>query len=251
MAALEAEVLGRPDRAIALYEELLEQKKLPVKPGLVKSAIAKCLIRTGRLSDARAAYAELAGIPSDIIPEAHYMAAEVSFFMGETDSALSLYSTLAADHPDWELANDAIDRMFLLQEQAGQTDNRPLALYATGELLATIDKPDSALGYINLLVESFPESPLVDDALLRSVDLYLNLGEVDLALSACSTVAESFAEERLAPLAREKLGDIWWEQRGDGAKALEEYLKGLDEFPDSLVAARVRDKVARLRREVG
>jgi len=244
-------VLDRPDRALALYEELLEQKKLPVKPGEVKSAIAKCLIRTGRLSDARSAYAELAGIPSEIVPEAHYMAAEVSFFMGETDSALSLYSTLAADHPDWELANDAIDRMFLLQEQAGQTDNRPLALYATGELLATIDKPDSALGYMNLLVEGFPESPLVDDALLRSVDLYLNLGEVDLALSACSAVAESFSEERLAPLAREKLGDIWWEQRGDGAKALEEYLKGLDEFPDSLIAPRVRDKVARLRREVG
>jgi len=164
---------------------------------------------------------------------------------------MSLYSTLAADHPDWELANDAIDRVFTLQEHAGQTDNRPLGLYATGELLATIDRPDSALGYLRLLIDDFPESPLVDDALLRSVELYLILGEVDRALSTCSAVAENHPEGRLAPLAREKLGDIWWREKGDGARALEEYLKGLDEFPDSLIAPRVRDKVARLRREVG
>jgi len=251
MATLEAEVLGRPGRALELYEEILEQKHFPVDRTQVKTAIAKCLVRTGRLSDARDAYSVLAADPSKMNPEAHFMAAEVSFFMGETDSALSLYSILASDHPDWELANDAMDRVFLLQEHAGQSDNRPLGLFATGELLATIGRPDSALGYFGLLVSDFGESPLVDDALLRSAELHLIEGNVEEALAACETLASAHSESRHAPLAREMLGDIWWEERGDGARAIEEYLKGLDEFPESLIAPRVRDKVARLRREVG
>lgn len=251
MATLEAEALGRPEAAIALYRELLEQEKLPVNPAEVKQAIAKCLLGAGRLSEARETYADLAKNPADLNPQAQYMVAEVSFFMGETDSAMSLYSSLAADHPDWELANDAIDRVFTLQENAGQSDNRPLGLYATAELLAKIDRPDSALGYLNRIVEDFPNSSLVDDALLRSADLYLVLDDPDRALSACSTVAGEHPDSRLAPLAREKLGDIWWEKKSDAARALEEYTKGLDEFPESLIAPRVRDKVARLRREVG
>jgi tetratricopeptide (TPR) repeat protein len=251
MATLEAERLGRPERALVLYEELLEQKNFPVDPTVVKEAIAKCLIRTGRLSEARETYSEIAGDPSKVSPEAHFMAAEMSFFMGETDSALALYGTLASNHPEWELANDAIDRAFLLQEHEGQTDNRPLGLYAMGELLATIGKPDSALGYFSLLVTDFSESPLVDDALLRSAELYLIVGDVDMALSACSAVAQDHPDSRRAPLAREMIGDIWWEEKGDAARALDEYMKGLDEFPDSLVAPRVRDKVAQLRREAG
>lgn len=251
MATLEAEALGRPERALALYEELLGKYNLPVDAAEVRGAMAKCLMRIGRLSEAREIYSDLAGNPSKMDPKAHFMAAEVSFFMGETDSALYLYSDLAFKHPDWEQANDAIDRVFLLQEQAGQSDHRPLGLFAMGELLATIDRPDSALGYLNLLVDQFSDSPLVDDALLRSAELYLHLGDVDRALSACSEVAEGHPDSRHAPLAREMLGDIWWEKRGDGARALEEYTKGLDEFPDSLIAPRVRDKVARLRREVG
>jgi tetratricopeptide (TPR) repeat protein len=251
VATLEAEALGRPERALALYEDLLKQKTLPVDRTAVRTSIAKCLIRTGRLSEARDTYAALAGDPSKPNPEAHFMAAEVSFFMGDTDSAMALYSKLASEHPEWEVANDAIDRVFLLQEHAGQSDNRPLGLFAMGELLATVDRPDSALGYLGLLVEGFSESPLVDDALVRSAELYLVTGNVEDALSACEAVAVSHSDSRHAALAREMIGDIWWEERGDAARALEEYLKGLDEFPDSLIAPRVRDKVARLRREVG
>jgi tetratricopeptide (TPR) repeat protein len=250
LASLESKSLGRPDRALALYEELLAQKKLPIKENEVKEAIAGCLMRMGRLDEARAGFAELAGGMTELQPRASFMAAEISFFMGETDSAVSLYSALAGDHPEWEHANDALGRLFLIQESAGE-GMEPLGLYATAELLSTIDRPDSALTYITSILEKHPDSPLVDDAMFRAGELYLELGDVDHALTMCRFVIEYDPEGRLAPLAHERLGDIWWEERGDGNRALEEYTKGLDRYPNSLVAPRVRDKVSRLRREVG
>jgi tetratricopeptide (TPR) repeat protein len=87
--------------------------------------------------------------------------------------------------------------------------------------------------------------------MFRASELYLELDNVDRALNMCRFVVEHDQEGRLAPLAQEKLGDIWWEERGDGHRALEEYTKGLDLYPNSLVAPRVRDKVSRLRKEVG
>lgn len=262
VAALESDVLGRPDRALTLYEDLLDQKKLPVQPGEVRVAMGKCLLMMGRLAEARELYAGLAAEAAKPNPGAQYMAAEVSFYMGETDSALSLYSTLASEHPDWELANDAIDRVFLLQENAAPGPGAdttgdvafpsgPLGLYATAERLTTIGRPDSALGYIFLIVNDHRDSPLVDDAVFRAAELHLLLGGIDQAIAACTAVADESPDERLASIASEKLGDIWWEEKGDGRRALEEYTKGLDRYPNSLVAPRVRDKVARLRREVG
>ncbi len=273
-ASLEAEVLGRPDRALALYEKLLSQRKFPVQTADVKKAMGRCLLRLGRFSEAREIYSGVASAESPPDPEARFMAAEVSFYMGDVDSALALYSTLASEHPDWELANDAIDRVFLLQENAGRGGGRwvsfaggesadagapdagvagadPLGLFAAAELLASIDKPDSALTYLIAIVDDHPGSPLVDDAMFRAGDLYLAIGDADRAIAELSEVAERYPEGRLAPLARERLGDIWWKNKGDGRRALEEYTKGLDEYPNSLVAPRVRDKVARLRQEVG
>jgi tetratricopeptide (TPR) repeat protein len=270
-ASLESEVLGRPDKALDLYKKLLAQKSLPVQPAAVKKAMGRCLLRLGRLSQAREVYSGLAAVEEPADPEARFMAAEVSFYMGDIDSALALYSSLASEHPDWELANDAIDRTFLLQENAGGgrgdwisfaggdstaeeapgASVDPLGLYAAAELLASIDKPDSALKYLTAIVDDHPDSPLVDDAMFRAGDLYLALGDADRAIAELSGVAEKYPDGRLAPLARERLGDIWWTKKGDARRALDEYTKGLDEYPDSLVAPRVRDKVARLRQEVG
>lgn len=250
LASLEAKALGRPERALALYEDLLSQESLPIKENEVKEAIAYCLMRVGRLAEARERFTEIASGKTEPAPHAMFMAAEVSFFMGETDSAMSLYADLAGGHPEWDEANDALARMFLLQECAG-AGAEPLALYATAELLGSIDRPDSALTYLSSIIESHPDSPLVDDAMFRAGELHLELGDADRALAMCRSVVEHDPEGRLAPLAQERIGDIWWEERGDGRRALDEYTKGLDSYPNSLVAPRVRDKVSRLRREVG
>jgi tetratricopeptide (TPR) repeat protein len=267
-ATLESEVLGRPDKALALYEGLLEQRKLPIKADEVKAAMGRCLMRMGRLSEAREMYFGLAASGESPNPKAEFMAAEVSFYMGETDSALSLFNSLASEHPDWEFANDALDRAFLLMENSGRSPGGwvsfdpgvdapdvsgldPLALYAAAEFLTSIDRPDSALGYLTAIVSAHSESPLVDDAMLSASDLHLTLGNVGEAIAGLASLAKDYPDSRLAPLALEKLGDIWWQERGDGRRALEEYAKGLDRYPNSLIAPRVRDKVARLRREVG
>jgi tetratricopeptide (TPR) repeat protein len=273
-ASLESEVLDRPDRALALYEKLLTRRISAQTTADVKKAIGKCLLRLGRLSEAREIYSDLAAVEEPVDPEARFMAAEVSFYMGDIDSALALYSSLASGHPDWELANDAIDRTFLLSENAGEgrggwvsfaggdsagaeapdaegANVDPLGLFAAAELLASIGRPDSALTYLTAIVDDHSDSPLVDDAMFRAGDLYLAVGDVDHAIAELEGVAEKYPDGRLAPIAREKLGDIWWTKKGDGRRALEEYTKGLDEYPNSLVAPRVRDKVARLRQEVG
>ena len=163
-ATLESEVLGRPDKALALYEGLLEQRMLPIKEDEVKAAMGRCLMRMGRLSEAREMYFGLATSGESPNPKADFMAAEISFYMGETDSALSLFNSLASEHPDWEFANDALDRAFLLMENSDRSRGAwvsfdpgvdepdvsgldPLALYAAAEFLTSIDRPDSALGY--------------------------------------------------------------------------------------------------------
>jgi tetratricopeptide (TPR) repeat protein len=250
LASLEAKALGRPERALALYEELLSQKNLPVGREEVEEAIASCLLRMGRLAESRDKFATLAGQDSKFKPEASFMVGEVSFFMGEADSALSIYAALADAHPEWDVANDALERMFLIQEGT-LSGGEALGLYATAELLSTIGRPDSAMTYLESIIETHADSPLVDDAMFTASELYLDLGDADRAMDLCRSVVERYPDGRLAPLAQERLGDIWWEEKGDGNRALEEYTKGLDLYPNSLIAPRVRDKVSRLRREVG
>jgi tetratricopeptide (TPR) repeat protein len=216
----------------------------------VQEAIASCLVRMGRLAEARDKFAGLAAGGSELQPRAAFMTAEVSFYMGEADSASALYSALAGDHPDWEYANDALERVFLIQEGT-EAGGDVLGLYATAEFLNAIGRPDSALTYLTSIIESDAHGPLADDASLRAGELYLQLGDVEQAMAMCRSVVEYDPEGRLAPLAQERLGDILWEKKGDGRAALDEYIKGLDRYPNSLVAPRVRDKVSKLRREVG
>ena len=221
--------------------ELLETPGLQGVPGS-QAATERALadLKDGLASRAVAALEPIA----DSSPETQFRYAEALFFAGLTDSALGVYKRVSAD-PSGPFTGAALERMFLIE------DASPKSAIGTYSQMAYLDWRGDAKGTLVLADSLFRTLPHA--TLWAQVAVFLSArreaaGQTEAALPPLLALCGELPGDRLAPLARQRAGDIYLFRLKDDAKALEQYEECLSRYPRAWNAAEVRRHLEVLRK---
>jgi tetratricopeptide (TPR) repeat protein len=184
---------------------------------------------------------------ADTLAEARFRYAEALFFAGQPDSAAAVYAKVAAD-PASARAGASLERMYLIEDATPRT-----ALPAYGRLCweEWRGEPKRALALADTLARSTPHGALWAQVSMSQARLEEALGDGKAALPPLLAVAEQLPDDRLAPLARQRAGDIYRVWYKDDAKALAQYEECLARYPKAWNTPEVRRWVEILRRDRG
>jgi tetratricopeptide (TPR) repeat protein len=218
-----------------------------------------------RLGDRRSAYPELAlegalnelreGPPARALPaleqaahgsrEGVFRYAEALFFAGLADSAAALYQLVSHD-PKSPFTGPALERLFLIED----ADPRS-ALPGLGRMAyeSWRGEPKRAAALAESLYRALPRGPLWAHAALALAAHRDQLGDGPGALEPLLAVADSLPDDRLAPVARQRAGDVYRLRLKNDALALAQYEECLARYPKAWNAPEVRRAVETLRRE--
>ncbi|HKA23862.1 MAG TPA: hypothetical protein VKF80_02645 [Candidatus Eisenbacteria bacterium] len=198
---------------------------------------------------------------------AEFAQAEVLFYSGQFDSALASYDRFSNAHPLSPLANEALSRSFLLEDsRAPGLPALAKGLYAEArrqweEAIRWADQAEQESRGSDRQVSEAPRTdgappeslglanPVRAEALLLVSRAQEAKGAPGEARAAALSVAESLPGDRLAPLARKRVGDLDL-ARGDKESALAQYEEMLARYPRSWLAAEVRRQVTDLRSQL-
>ncbi len=242
-------------------------------------AMADWLFASGRLEEAEAAYAELAGdaaqqpveplqmpplppgfelmpnfpeIPRSGAEEqpdvgrAELRLAEIALRRGEIEEARERFRLVAAAHPDSPHANDALERLAFIRENL---DGQGVAEEHYLKALGMLDRGALPMAEQVLAeVAATRGEPLADDAQMLLANVRAEQGEHEAAVRAWERLTERFPESLLAPeallrgarLQRDELGDVQ-----AAARMLRAVIEG---YPDSAAAAEARSELELLPR---
>ena len=230
----------------------------------------------GRLDEAakRLARARAQASDDESRERAEYAQAEVLFFSAQFDTAQAAFDAFATAHPRSPLANDALERAYLLEGDGDRApDQTPgLASLARGLYAEARRQWDEAAQEAHRAddearVAQAPAPVIAADSESAKLQvpgarnpvrahalLLLSRAEearssLDAARLAALVVADSLPGDRLAPLARKRAGDLEMAQ-GHREAALHHYEEMLARYPRSWLAAEVRREVTQLRADL-
>lgn len=184
---------------------------------------------------------------ADTLREARFRYAEALFFAGQADSAAKVYARVAADPSD-RRAGASLERMYLIEDATPRTALADFGRLAWEEWRG---EPKRALALADSLARTLPKGPLWAQVSMAQARLQESLGDGKAALPALLAVAEGLPDDRLAPLARQRAGDIYRIWYKDDAKALAQYEECLARYPKAWNTPEVRRWVEILRRDKG
>jgi len=171
--------------------------------------------------------------------------AEALFFAGEIDSAHGWFVRASAD-PRAPFAGAALERLYLIEEGSPRE-----ALPVFGRIAHEEWRGETrrAGALSDSLVRTLPRGPLWAQAALMLAGQRAALGADEDALEPLLAVADSLPGDRLAPLARERAGDLYLTRLKDEARAAAQWEECLARYPKAWNAPEVRRKLEQLRRE--
>jgi tetratricopeptide (TPR) repeat protein len=206
-------------------------------------AVEKALNDLRENPDARALQG-LAAV-ADRSPEAGFRYAEALFFAGQIDSAAAWYRRASTD-PSSKVTGAALERLFLIE------DGEPRdALPGVGRLAYEEWRGDRrrTAALAESLMAVLPRASLWAHVALTLATQREQLGDGRAALAPLMAVADSLPADRLAPLARQRAGDVLRVWYKDDARALDQYEECLARYPRAWNAPEVRRRVESMRRE--
>jgi Tfp pilus assembly protein PilF len=176
-------------------------------------------------------------------PEGAFDYAEGLFFAGNTDSALAQYRRIG-DDPNGIAAGAALQRVYLI-EDADPKSALPEVAHACYESWRGNHRAAAAIA--DSLYRRLPRRALWANTALMLSDERAEAGDNTLALAPLLAVADSLPDDRLAPLARQKAGDLYHQRLHDDAQAIAQYELCLTRYPRAWNAPEVRRALERLR----
>lgn len=249
-ARLLSDELGESMQAVAILDSLLEWPTLRPNHDDIRLYRAETQLRTGAFEGALADFHALSmGSRKETVRErAEFMVGEVFFYQGEIDSAAAAYLDQVQRFPDGELANDGLERIFLFNDNYGDT-GEALRNYGKVALLERKNRPEEAITLADSLALRHAEEPIHDDFLFLTARLAAESEAPDRAIPYLDRLVAVHADSKLAPRALQLKGEILETKLARPAAALPVYERLLIEHPFSVEAEEVRPRVTRLRME--
>lgn len=178
-------------------------------------------------------------------PEHAYRYAEALFFAGQPDSAHAWFEVVAKD-PRGSHTGAALERLYLLEETGARAALPVLGRIAYEEWRGETRR---AMALTDSLFRALPRGALWAHAALALSTQRAAAGDAAGALEPLLALADSLPDDRLAPVARERAGDVYLVQLKDDSRAAAQYEECLARYPRAWNAPEVRRKLEMLRRE--
>jgi len=208
-------------------------------------------LASGDLMAAARAFGEAreSGASEHVREQAQFLAGETEFYAGEFDSAAAAYDAFARAYTTSRYTNDALERMYLIE--SGDGGPVPgLTELAHAFQLARGGASDEALAAAAVAETRAANGPAWSHAGLLTASLLEARGRDREAAAKALSVAETHPDDRLAPVARRKAGDLY-RASGQDALALAQYEELLVRYPRSWLAPETRRLVQDLRAKAG
>lgn len=238
------------DGALASFDHVLaETRGVAVLRYDVLLTMGRVHVARGDTARAVDRYRTVAAAP-DALPdqsdEANFRLAEIDYFGGRIDGAIKILDGIAVNLKA-DYANDALRLQAFLEENV-TTAPAALRAVARGEFLARQGKNSEAVAVLQEVITSYPQAPLVDDALMLIGSLQTSAGLVTDAIASYERLLTQFKQSSIAvDRAQFRLGELYQFGTRDTSKAIAAYEKLLADFPGSVLAAQARKRIRQLR----
>ncbi|HEY6867186.1 MAG TPA: tetratricopeptide repeat protein [Candidatus Eisenbacteria bacterium] len=177
--------------------------------------------------------------------EAQFRYAEALFFAGQPDSALACYQRVVRD-PSSEFTGPAFERIYLIEDADPRSALPVFGRIAWEEWRG---EPKRAAALTESLAVALPRGPLWAQVAIKLAAQRDAAGDARAALEPLLAIADSLPDDRLAPQARERAGDLYLNRLKDVRRAVDQYEACLTRYPRAWNAAEVRRKLESLRRD--
>lgn len=265
-AHLLAFYVNKPQEAIDLLNQAMNNTRDVKEKNQYKIDLADVQLYMGNVWDATLNYSQVdKDMPNDALGnEAKYKNAKLSFYIGEFEWAKSQLDVLSAATSKL-VSNDAIYFSLLISDNQEEDEedeedadttyllfsnpstNLPLKKYAEADFLIFQNKDDQALVELDSVITLSPFGPLVDDALYQKALIYIKQKNYLGAEALLKKIEESHGGELLGDDAAYKLAELYEYYLKDIPKAMEYYMKVIQDYSSSLYVIEARKRYRALR----
>lgn len=233
---------GHPMESRALLERLTADGAHAPPGLLIERALGD--LRDGPPEAAMPLLGTLAQSPETAY-EARFYLGEALFFSGRADSASAVYDSLARQAPGAAHTDAALDRLYLIEDARPPAALKP---FARASYERWRGNPRAAASIVDSLFRVLPRGTLWARCGIMLSEVNEELGLYREALAPLVVVADSLPADRLAPLARKRIGDLYRTPLKDPTRALRAYEECLARYPRSWLSPEVRRIVEEMRR---
>jgi tetratricopeptide (TPR) repeat protein len=249
---IQSEKFGDREGAVISLRHVIEEAgAVPPLRNDATLMIGKVHVARGDTAKAEGYFKTVVAAP-DALPderdEAVFRLGEIDYFAGRFDSAMQklgrITVNLKADY-----ANDALRLGAFLQENAG-TVPAALKQFGTAEFLARQGKNTEAVPVLLSVIQSYPQAPLVDDALMMVGGLQASAGLFREAAASYERLLAEFKESSIElDRAEFNLAEVYQYGTHEPVRAQATYERLLADHPKSILAGRARQRIRQLRGE--
>ncbi|MFQ5707102.1 MAG: tetratricopeptide repeat protein [bacterium] len=241
------------DRALAMFQDLLQKYPKSTKRGITQIRIGDCYAERGAFDRAQQWYektqAEDAVKPS-LKEKALYLSAYVDFVRTKFDDCLEKLNRITANLNEntaerESYKNDALELIFLIEENRSSSPEA-LKAFARARGSKLQKRYAEAIKELQEILDNYPSAAILDDSLLELGDIEETRGNHTVAINYYQGLVNEFPQSVYNALAQKRTADIYQQGLGDLQKAREAYEAILIKYPNSLYIEEVRQKLRNL-----
>ena len=250
LAALEAYYLHNINTAIQLMEEAIALPGLKSKiKNELKLVLGDYYVLYGDVWEATLLYAQVdkAEKDSPLGEDARFRNAKLSYYKGEFEWAQAQLSILKGATTEL-IANNALElSVFILDNLGLDSTTNTMQLFASADLLHIQNKDEQALTKLDEILTAYPGHALTDDIYLKQANILIENKKFEEAINKLKLIIESYGEDILADNALFLLGDIYQNYLKLPEQAMAYYKLIITDYGDSVLLVEARKRFRFLR----
>ncbi len=250
LAHLQAFYMNKTDASKILLEEAIEIPQLSATTQAeCKLELADVLLMTGDIWEASLRYSQVEkAFKYDAIgQEAKFRVAKISYYTGDFGWAQTQLDVLKGATSKL-ISNDAMNLSLLISDAlAIDTNEAPLMLFASADLLNFRNLDDKAIALLDSLNKTYPNHALADEIIYKKAQIALKHLQYNEAAAFYQELLKNYGEDILGDDAMFKLAELNENQFKNIEKAKELYQQLMEKYPDSLYVVEARKRFRRLR----
>ncbi len=240
--------MDRKEDALALLQKELKTDLSDQQEAKAKMLAADILVTKERFNQALVYYTQVKSLVNNtpLAQEALFKIAKTSFYKGDFDWAQTQLNILKKATTELT-ANDAIALNLLIQENRNSDSTQTaLKLLAKAELLTLQEQYRQALPLLDSILCQWGGN-IKETALIRRAHLHENMGAYQKAITTYTELIQSFPHSIYMDDALYALAELYRTKQEDKEKAMAYYKQIIFEHADSIFFVEARKKYRQLR----